>query len=120
MCIDYSKLNDASIKDHFPLLFIDQMLERLAGHSYYCFLDVFSGYFQILIARGNQENTTFTYPYGTFAYNRMPFGLCYSPTIFQRCILAIFEDMVEDTMEMFMDDFSIVGDSFDNCLKNLE
>ncbi|GJT13218.1 hypothetical protein Tco_0860260, partial [Tanacetum coccineum] len=68
ICIDYHKLNDATRKDHFPLPFMDQMLERLAGNEYYCFLDRFSGYFQILIDRQDQEKTTFTCPYGTFAY----------------------------------------------------
>ena len=73
--IDYRKLNEATRKDHFPLPFIDQMLERLAGHAYYCFLDGMSGYFQIPIAPEDQEKTTFTCPFGTFAYRRMPFGM---------------------------------------------
>nr|GEU57241.1 DNA-directed DNA polymerase [Tanacetum cinerariifolium] len=76
VCIDYRKLNEAAPKDHFPLPFMDQMLERLAGNEYYCFLDGFSGYFQIPINPKDQEKTTFTCPYGTFAYKRMPFGLC--------------------------------------------
>nr|GEZ35478.1 reverse transcriptase domain-containing protein [Tanacetum cinerariifolium] len=80
------KLNDAARKDHFPLLFMDQMLERLAGNEFYCFLDGFSGYFQITINPSDQENTTFTCPYGTFAYRRMPFGLCNAPGTFQRFI----------------------------------
>ncbi|GKD31501.1 hypothetical protein Tco_1242279 [Tanacetum coccineum] len=75
MCVDYRKLNKATRKDHFPLPFIDQMLEQLAGHEYYCFLGGFSGYFQIPIAPEDQEKTTFTCPYGTFAYKRMPFEL---------------------------------------------
>ena len=120
VCIDYRKLNDATRKDHFPLPFIDQMLERLAGHSHYCFLDGLSGYFQIPIAPVDQEKTTFTCPYGTFVYRRMPFGLCNAPATFQRCMLAIFEDMVEDIMEVFMDDFSVFGNSFELCLSNLE
>ncbi|GJZ12426.1 putative nucleotidyltransferase, ribonuclease H [Tanacetum coccineum] len=106
VCIDYHKLNDATRKDHFPLPFIDQVLERLCGIEYYCFLDGFSGFFQILIASEDQENTTFTCPYGTFAYRRMPFGLCNAPATFQRCMTVIFHDMVEDFMEVFMDDFS--------------
>src|SRR3954465_7926069 len=114
-----SKLNDATRKDHFPLPFIDQMLERLAGHEYYCFLDGYSGYNQIAIAPEDQEKTTFTCPYGTFAYRRMPFGLCNAPATFQRCMMAIFSDMVEKFMEIFMDDFTITGDSFDQCLNNL-
>ncbi|GJU65006.1 reverse transcriptase domain-containing protein [Tanacetum coccineum] len=93
VCIDYRKLNEATRKDHFPLPFMDQMLERLAGNEFYCFLDGFSGYFQIPIDPQDQEKTTFTCPYGTFAYRRMPFGLCNAP---------------------------VFGDSFDSCLSNLE
>nr|GEZ52660.1 DNA-directed DNA polymerase [Tanacetum cinerariifolium] len=112
VCIDYRKLNDATRKDHFPLPFIDQMLERLAGNEFYCFLDGFLGYFQISIDPQDQEKTTFTCPYGTFTYRRMPFGLCNAPGTFQRCMMAIFHDMVEKTMEVFMDDFLVFGDSF--------
>nr|GEZ51256.1 DNA-directed DNA polymerase [Tanacetum cinerariifolium] len=119
-CIDYRKLNEATRKDHFPLPFMDQMLERLAGNEYYCFLDGFSGYFQIPIDPRDQEKTTFTCPYGTFTYRRMPFGLCNAPGTFQRCVLAIFYDMVEKTMEVFMDDFSVFGNSFKNCLSRLD
>ncbi|XP_021834473.1 uncharacterized protein LOC110774242, partial [Prunus avium] len=119
VCIDYRKLNTATRKDHFPLPFIDQMLERLAGHSYYCFLDGYSGYNQIPIAPEDQEKTTFTCPFGTFAYRRMPFGLCNAPATFQRCMMSIFSDMVERFIEVFMDDFSVFGSSFDSCLHNL-
>nr|GEX56354.1 reverse transcriptase domain-containing protein [Tanacetum cinerariifolium] len=107
VCIDYRKFNDATRKDHFPLPFMDQMLERLAENEFYCFLDGFSGYFQILINLQDQEKTTFTCPYGTFAYRRMPFGLCNAPGTFQRCMMAIFHDMIEKMMEVFMDDFSV-------------
>ncbi|GKA64299.1 reverse transcriptase domain-containing protein [Tanacetum coccineum] len=103
VCIDYRKLNDATRKDHFPLLFMDQMLKRLAGNEYYCFLDGFSEYFQIPIDPQDQEKTTFTCPYGTFTYRRMPFGLCNAPGTFQRRMMAIFHDMIEETMEVFMD-----------------
>nr|GEY68325.1 reverse transcriptase domain-containing protein [Tanacetum cinerariifolium] len=120
VCIDYRKLNEATLKDHFPLPFMDQMLERLAGNEYYCFLDGFSRYFQIPTDPRDQEKTTFTCPYGTFAYRRMPFGLCNAPGTFQRCMLAIFHDMVEKTMEVFMDDFLVVGNSFENCLSRLD
>ncbi|KAM0990752.1 hypothetical protein ACFX2C_009225 [Malus domestica] len=119
VCIDYRKLNATTRKDHFPLPFIDQMLERLAGHSFYCFLDGYSGYNQIVIAPDDQEKTTFTCPFGTFAYRRMPFGLCNAPATFQRCMVSIFSDFVEKIIEVFMDDFSVFGDSFDGCLENL-
>ncbi|CAN6551763.1 unnamed protein product [Malus baccata var. baccata] len=119
VCIDYRKLNATTRKDHFPLPFIDQMLERLAGHSFYCFLDGYSGYNQIVIAPDDQEKTTFTCPFGTFAYRRMPFGLYNAPATFQRCMVSIFSDFVEKIIEVFMDDFSVFGDSFDGCLENL-
>nr|GEZ30927.1 reverse transcriptase domain-containing protein [Tanacetum cinerariifolium] len=120
VCIDYRKLNEATRKDHFPLPFMDQMLERLAGNEYYCFLDGFSGYFQIPIDPKDQEKTPFTCPYGTFAYKRMPFVLCNAPGTFQRYMMAIFHDMIEQTMEVFMDDFSVFRNSFSTCLTNLE
>ncbi|XP_062118669.1 uncharacterized protein LOC133832325 [Humulus lupulus] len=83
MCIDYRKLNSATRKDHFPLPFIDQILERVAGHPFYCFVDGYSA-------------------------------------TFQRCMMSIFSDMVEKCMEVFMDDLTVFGNSFDACLLNLE
>jgi hypothetical protein len=120
MCIDYRKLNSATRKNHFPLPFIDQILERVACHEYYCFLDGYSGYYQIEIAIEDQGKTTFTCPFGTFAFRRMPFGLCNAPATFQRCMVSIFSDMVEKFMEVFMDDLSVFGDSFDDYLNNLK
>ncbi|GJY89695.1 DNA-directed DNA polymerase [Tanacetum coccineum] len=79
-----------------------------------------SPYFQIPINPQDQEKTTFTCPYGTFAYRRMPFGLCNAPGTFQRCMMAIFHDMIEKTMEVFMDDFSVFEDSFSSCLSHLD
>nr|GEU46493.1 reverse transcriptase domain-containing protein [Tanacetum cinerariifolium] len=96
VCIDYHKLNEAIHKDHFPLLFMDQMIEILAGNKYYCFLNGFSGYFQIPIDPKDQEKTTFT------------------------CMMAIFYDMIDKTMEVFMDDFLIFRNTFDTCLSHLE
>ncbi|KAM1849316.1 hypothetical protein ACFX13_013607 [Malus domestica] len=119
MCVDYRKINAGTRKDHFPLPFIDQMLERLAGRAFYCFLDGYSGYNQIPVAPEDQEKTTFTCPFGTFAYRRMPFGLCNAPATFQRCMMSIFTRLVEHVVEVFMDDFSVFGDSFDQCLQNL-
>ena len=76
VCIYYRKLNAGTRKDYFPLPFVDQMLERVAEHEFYCFLDGYSGYNQIEIALEDQEKTTFTCPFGTFAFRKMPFGLC--------------------------------------------
>nr|CAN67232.1 hypothetical protein VITISV_028396 [Vitis vinifera] len=120
VCIDYRKLNVVTRKDHFPLPFIDQVLERVSGHPFYCFLDGYSGYFQIEIDVADQEKTTFTCPFGTYAYRRMPFGLCNAPAAFQRCMLSIFSDMVERIMEVFMDNITVYGGTLEECLINLE
>ena len=113
------KLNIATRKDHFPLSFIDQMLDRLARHPHFCFLDRYSGYNQIAIAPEDQEKTNFTCPYGTFAFRRMPFGLFNVPATFQRCMMSIFLDLAEEVMEIFIDDFTVYGSSFEQCLQNL-
>ena len=67
----------------------------------------------------DQSMTTFTCPYGTYAYRRMSFGLCNIPVSFQRCMMSIFSNMIEEIMEVFMDDFSVYGTTFDHCLENL-
>ena len=120
MVIDFRKLNKATKKDHYPLPFIDQMLERLSKHTHFCFLDGYSGFSQIPVSAKDQSKTTFTCPFGTFAYRRMPFGLCNAPATFQRCMMDIFSDFCEKICEVFMDDFSIYGSSFDDCLSNLD
>ena len=95
VCIDYRKLNTITRNDQYPLPFIDQMLYRLAGHPYLCFLDGYSGYNQIDIVLEDQEKTTFTCPYDTFAFRKMSFGLCNAPATFQRCMMSIFLDLVK-------------------------
>ena len=119
VCIDYRKLNTATRKDHFPLPFIDQMLDRLAGHPHLCFLDEYSGYNQSAIAPEDQEKITFTCQFDNFAFRRMSFGLCNAPATFQRCMMSIFSNLAEEVIEIFMDDFTVYGSSFENCLHNL-
>ena len=117
--IDYRKLNVGTRKDHFPLPFVNQMLERVVRHEFYCFLDGYSRYNQIEIALEDQEKTTFTCPFSTFAFRKMPFGLCNAPGTFHRCMMWIFSDMIEHILEIFMDDFFVFGDSYEGCLENL-
>ena len=75
VCINYRRLNEVTRKDPFPLPFMDQLLERVSGHPFYYFLYGYSGYFQIKIAADDQDKTTFTCPFVTYAYKGMPFGL---------------------------------------------
>ena len=102
--------------DRFPLPFIDQILERLEGQGFYCFLDGYLRYNQVPVYPADQEKNTFTCSIGIFAYRRMPFRLCNAPTTFQRCMIAIFSDMVEKFLEVFMDDFSVLRSSFEEYL----
>ena len=118
VCIDYRKLNSATKNDHFLLLFIDQILGRLAGSSYFCFLDKYLGYNQIAIHIDDQEKTTFKY-FGTFVFRSMRFGLCNAPVTFQQYMTAIFFDFLGNSLEVFMDDFSIFRNDFNSCLAHL-
>ena len=119
VCIDYRKLTAVTKKDHFPLPFIDQILDKFSGQGYYCFLNRYSRYNQLVIHPDDQEKTTFTCPFGTYAFQRMPFGLCNAPATFQRCMMAIFSDFIGESLEVFMDNFLIFGLSFDTCLEHL-
>ncbi|XP_071693188.1 uncharacterized protein [Rutidosis leptorrhynchoides] len=120
VCINYRKLNAATSKDHFLLPFIDQIIEKLSGQKFYCFLDGYSGYNQIPIHPNDQEKMTFTCPYETYAFRRMPFDLCNAPATFQRCMMSIFSELIGESLEIFMDDFSIFGKSFESCFSMLE
>ncbi|XP_024963882.1 uncharacterized protein LOC112504164 [Cynara cardunculus var. scolymus] len=117
-------LDDKNFKSIEPqrrlISVMKEMLDRLAGKEYYSFLDGYSGCNQIAISREDQENTTFTCPYGNFAFRRMPFGLCTAPATFRRCMMSIFSGMLEKSIEIFIDDFSVYGSNFDNCLENLK
>ena len=113
-------MNKETKKDHFPLPFIDQVLDTLAGKKYFSFLDGYSGYNQISIAPEDQDKTTFTCPWGTFADYVLPFGLCNAPTTFQGAIINIFAHISHDCMEIYMDDFTTFGVTFEEALMNLE
>jgi hypothetical protein len=93
---------------------------HISRKKYFSFLDGFNGYNQIKIALEDQDKTTFTCPLGTYAYKVLPFGLCNAPTTFQREVLAIFSDLIHECVEVYMDEFSVYGDSFENALNNLE
>ena len=110
--MDFRELNKATYRDYFPLPFIDQVLDTLSRKRYFSFLNGFSGYNQIQISPGDQDKTTFTYPWGTYAYRVLPFGLCNAPVTFHRVVLAIFSDLTNDCVEFYMDDFTVHGKDF--------
>ena len=114
------ELNKANHRDYFPLPFINQVLDTLSRKKYFSFLDGFSGYNQIQIAPKDQEKTTFIYPLGTYAYRVLPFGFCSAPTTFQRVVLAIFSNLTNDCVEVYMDEFTVHGKDFQEALTSLE
>jgi len=117
--VGYKELNKSTKKDHFPLPFIDKVLDGLAGKKFFSFLDGFSGYNQIQISPEDQDKTTFTCPWGTFAYWVLPFRLCNALATFQRAVLSIFAELVHDLVEIYMDDFTPYESSFQEALSNL-
>ena len=106
VCIDYRKLNKCTEKDHFPLPFVNTILEEVAGYELYTFMDGYSGYNQISIHPDDYHKTAFTTPWGTFIYVVMPFGLCNAPAAFQRAMTCAFSELLHNSMTVFIDDFS--------------
>ncbi len=127
VCIDYRKLNKNTQKDHFPLPFINNILDEVAGHEMYTFMDGYSGYNQVSIAPEDRHKTAFTTPWGTFIFLVMPFGLCNAPSAFQRTMTYAFSDLLHKSMTVFIDDFSTqsnaethlecVQEAFNRCRK---
>lgn len=113
------KLNAWTENTPFFHAFDGPMVERLGKRGWNFFLDGYLRYNEIFILPEEQENITFTCPYGTSVFKHVSIGFCNTPATFQRCMLSIFADMLEDTMEVFIDDFSMVGDTFKTCLEHL-
>jgi len=120
VCMNYKKLKKYTRKYPFPLHFIDQMLDRLAGKEFYYFLDRYYGYNQIVIAPKDQQNTSFTCPYDTFTFRRMQLGLCNAPTTFQRCMMSLVYDFIEKSIQVFLDDSRVFGETFHKFIYNVE
>jgi hypothetical protein len=117
--VDYIELNTTTKKNHFPLPFVDQVLDSLSGKEYFSFLDGYSGYNQIRITPKDQDKKTFSSLWGTFAYFVLPFGLCNALGTFQRAVISIFADIFHNTMEIYMDDFTTYGVTYEEAPANL-
>lgn len=113
VCQDFWKLNAATRKDHYPLPFIDLVLDLVALHELYNFLDDYSGYNLVSIRKEDRDKITFTIDWGTYAFTMMPFGLCNAPGTFQRLMMIIFQ---EHFMEIFIDDFCVYGLAADHLM----
>ena len=105
--MDYRKLNVATVTDAFPLPFTDGVLDAVAGHEVYSFLDGFNGYNQIRMHPDDQEKTTFVTEWGVFVAVVMMFGLKTAPAMFQRIIMEIFGEFIPTFMQVFLDDFAV-------------
>lgn len=111
VCQDFRKLNATTRKDHYPLPFIDLVLDLVSLHELYSFLDGYSGYNQVSIQEEDRDKTTFTTNWGTYAFRVMPFGLCNALGTFQRIMMIMFQDFLRKFLEIFIDDFCMYGAS---------
>ncbi|KAL3696451.1 hypothetical protein R1sor_010527 [Riccia sorocarpa] len=119
VCVDYRKLNEFTVKDPYPIPFIDDILDKVAEREAYTFMDGYSGYNQVEIASEDHKKTAFITPWGAYAYAPMPFGLSNAPTTFQILVIDTFAEYIGDFMEAFLDDFTVYG-SADQHLQQLE
>lgn len=115
----YHKLDFWIKNDQFPMHLMDEIFDQLVESGWSCFLDWYLSCNEICISLEDQDRTTFTCPYGTFSLKGMTYGLCNEPATLQRCVLSIFSKIVQEKMEFFMDDFTLVGDSLESFLDHL-
>jgi len=118
VCVDFKKLNTCTIKDHYLLPYTETIIERLAIHQAYSFLDRFNVYNQVKIHPIDQHKTTFASEWGTYAYNVMPFGLSNDPSTFQRMMCHAFKDFLMKFLEVFMDKFCVYSTQKDHLDKH--
>ena len=107
ICIDFRNLNISSIKDNYPLPDMETLLQSVTGSSMMSMLDEFSGYNQVLVKKEDRHKTTFTSPWGTFEYLRIPFGLSNAGATFQRAMDYAFNELIGKIIEFYQDDLTI-------------
>ena len=118
VCVDYTDLNEACLKDSFPLPRIDQIVDALAGHGILSFLDAFSGYHQIPMHPPDAEKTSFITPHGLYCYS-VPFGLKNAGATYQRLVTKIFRPLMSKTMEVYINDMLVKSKEHPNHTKHL-
>jgi hypothetical protein len=104
MCVDYSSLNKACPKVHFPFPRIDQIIDSTAGCETLSFLDAYSGYHQIKMKESDQLATSFITPFGMYCYVTMPFSHQNAGATYQRCMQHVFGEHIGPTVEAYVDD----------------
>lgn len=119
LCIDYRQLNAITIKDSFPLPRIEETLEALGGSKYFSSLDLSHGYFQVAMGKDSIEKTAFRVPWGLYEFNRLPQGLCNSPSTFQRVMELIFADLNLEQLVIYLDDILVYSATFEEHVKRL-
>ena len=107
ICVDYTNLNKACLKDCFPLPRIDQLMDSTSGHELLSFMDAFSGYNQIKMDSADKMHISFIIAFGTYCYNVMPFGLKNAGTTFQRMVTEVFKPQIGRNMEVYVDDMIV-------------
>ena len=118
-CVDYRKLNAVTKKDQYPLPRIDEMLDSLAGATYFSTLDLMSGYWQVMVHPADREKTAFITRYGTYEFNVMPFGLCNAPATFQRLMNHVYQGIAYKYVVVYLDDTNVFSRTFDDHIKHL-
>jgi hypothetical protein len=120
LCVDFQNLNRVSLKDNYPLPKMDYILQKVVGSQKMSMLDGFSGYNQIMVHPDDQEKTTFTTPWGTFMYAKIPFGLMNAGETFQRAMDIAFADEKDKFIVIYLDDITVFSNSDDEHLKHLK
>jgi hypothetical protein len=119
LCIDFRNLSKVSLKDNYPFPKMDHILQKVVGSIRISLLDGFSGYNQVLVHPDDQEKTTFTTPWGTFMYVKMPFGLMNVVATFQREKDIAFVEELGKLIVIYLDDVTIYSQSDDKHLRHL-
>jgi hypothetical protein len=120
LCVDFRNLNKASLKDNYPLPKMDHVLEKVVGATRMSMIDGFSGYNQIVVCESDKEKTAFTTPWGTFMYDKMPFGLMNAGATFQRAMDIAFVGERDKFVVIYLDDLTVFSKSDEDHITHLK